>query len=49
MTIAVAGVSSLGLIVIEQPVASAPATLRITLVAGKFQATNATTGPIGTF
>ena len=49
MAIAVAGVSSLGFIVIEQPAASAPATLRITFVAGKFHATNANDGPTGTF
>ena len=48
IAIAVAGVSSLGFIVIEHPAASAPATLRITLVAGKFHATNASVGPTGT-
>ena len=48
IAIAVAGVSSLGLIVIEQPAAKAPATLRITFVAGKFQATKAKAGPTGT-
>ena len=46
---AVAGVSSLGFIMIEQPAAKAPATLRITFVAGKFHATNASAGPTGTF
>ena len=49
IAIAVAGVSSLGLIVIEHPAANAPATFRITLVAGKFHATKASTGPTGTF
>ena len=42
MAMAVAGVSSLGLMVMEQPAARAPATLRMTFVAGKFQATKAT-------
>ena len=46
---AVAGVSSLGLIITEQPAAREPATFRITLTAGKFHATNAMTGPTGSF
>ena len=44
---AVAGVSSDGLMISEQPAPSAPATLRMTFTAGKFQATKASAGPTG--
>ena len=44
---AVAGVSSLGFMIIVQPAAKADATFLIKFPPGKFQATNATTGPIG--
>ena len=47
MAMAVPGVSSLGLMMIEQPAPSAPATFRITLVPGKFHATKAVAGPTG--
>ena len=47
IAIAVPGVSSLGLIVIVQPAAKAPPILRTTFMTGKFQATKAMTGPIG--
>ena len=43
----VPGVSSLGLIIIEQPAANVEATFLITFPPGKFQATKAATGPIG--
>ena len=49
IAIAVPGVSSLGLIVIGHPAASAPNTLRTTFIQGKFHATNAITGPTGSF
>ena len=49
IAIAVTGVYSLGLIVIVQPAASAPPTFLTTFITGKFQATNAITGPIGSF
>ena len=44
---AVEGVSSEGLMTIEQPAPSAPATLRITFTPGKFHATKAQVGPTG--
>ena len=44
---AVPGVSSLGLIMIEHPAAKVEATFLITFPPGKFQATKAATGPIG--
>ena len=47
MATAVAGVSSDGLMTMEQPAPMAPAILRITLVPGKFHATKAATGPTG--
>ena len=40
-------VSSLGLMMIEQPAASAGAILRTTFMIGKFHAQNAATGPTG--
>ncbi|MNV34369.1 hypothetical protein D3C71_1257830 [compost metagenome] len=44
---AIAGVSSEGLITIEQPAASAPAILRDGVIAGAFQPEKAATGPTG--
>src|SRR5205085_6954233 len=43
----VAGVSSAGLMMIEQPAPSAPAILRAGVIAGKFHGVNAATGPTG--
>ena len=43
------GVSSAALTIIEQPVASAAASLRTTWLIGKFQGVNAATGPTGSF
>jgi hypothetical protein len=45
--IALAGVSSLGFRITEQPAASAGEILRTGLITGKFHAQNAATGPTG--
>ncbi len=47
MAMAVPGVSSAGLTITEQPAASAVATLRPGIRAGKFHGENAATGPMG--
>ena len=49
IAIAVPGVSSLGFMVIVHQAAKAPPIFRTTFITGKFQATNAITGPIGSF